>query len=556
MISNISAPLITSTILTCINDILKIHTTPSDNVVSLTRDLILEVPVFYSMPVGDRRVRTYPFPAHMYIANLDIINYRETLAILKEQYQLNARAKFIIITKNLSREVIDIFSEYLISDVIFVNPLSGSINTYNPFGKKTFYDIDMEISTLGNCVASLENAFAKLPLFDKKIPDQWNGCPVKICMIYEPPYTMCSDCKHPGISIEIFNFVSKMMNMTPKWIVRENPKEGDFNQYFYDSLYTNERCDLHVGLTLDLLYDVTYCYLFDDLYFFVPTPKLLPRWRYVLKALTVEIWICWIVTIVILSSLWLIFRKIQGERNTAVKAVEVFWTNIDYFVEQYPELTAKTLSMKIIFLLMFCSSFFMNMIFKCNFNYILTGINFEDPIESVSDMIKRNMFFGYLYDEFYILWLNDETSGNYINSHSKICDFSYKCFNQTAFDRNFVSMQILRFYKYIQDLYVDDDGLPLIRLIHPPVISFGVVGLLPLGHPITVTVNRILLDLDAYGFIDFVLSKYDNNIVMEPPSHFSEMKLSLEHIVAPSVIWFSGFLLGFVIFLMEVYHYI
>ncbi|KAK9870085.1 hypothetical protein WA026_006180 [Henosepilachna vigintioctopunctata] len=550
---NVKIALKSSKILFCINTILKLYTSPSDHVATLNTDFVLDVPVFNDFPVPDRLLEKYPFSPHVYVADLKNINLRGTLEDLKEKYQLNSRAKFIIITENVSTDITEVLAEYFIVNVALINPILGKISTYFPYKHKSLNDIDTEIIEVGNCLDFQTNRSLKSPLFEEKIPEVWNHASIKMCLMYEPPYSMCDDCENKGISASIFDEVIRLMNMTAKWRMLEFPESAKFVQYYYTYMHTNKHCDIHVGLLADYFYDHTIFYVFDEIYFLAPSPELIPRWQYLLRALTVEIWICWIITILVFSCLWVIIRRIHGFLHGPKVAMEVIWTNIEYFIEHSHNISSRMPSLKILFLSIFLLSYLMNMIFKCNFNYILTGINFQESIDSVTDIIKRGMTVGVLTEDF--LFASDEKVRKYFETHITVCNYSYYCFDQTAYKKNLISYQSLRFYKYVQDSYLDEDGIPLMRLIKPHHVTVWLCGILPLGHPIRNPVNKYLSYLDAHGFTNLILSKYD---VMEvqAPSNFKARRLSFEHILAPSVILLIGIILGLISFVLEITHYI
>lgn len=230
--------------------------------------------------------------------------------------------------------------------------------------------------------------------------------------------------------------------------------------------------------------------------------------------------------------------------------LEVLWLNVEFFIERSHDVAKNYLSLKFLYFLVILQSFLLNMIFKCNFNLVLSGIIFEKSIETLQEIADKNLVFGLFQLEEFENFLESIKEGRERVKYAE-CGSNYSCFSRVAFDRDMALHQSIRIYRYIQNNYLDKDGTPLIVKLDPPFEKVGLFAILPLGHPLKSILDEYILKLQAYGFTKFFIDKYDHEIEKNLPFQLQLSKLTFEHVYTPSALLIGGYILGFVVFIFE-----
>lgn len=87
----------------------------------------------------------------VYIADLEEISLNKTITIFQEKTTFNPRAQFIFLTVNIKDENMALFSKIFISNVIFIDVVSGDISTYYPYNNYSLHEFNHEIITINKC---------------------------------------------------------------------------------------------------------------------------------------------------------------------------------------------------------------------------------------------------------------------------------------------------------------------------------------------------------------------------------------------------------------------
>lgn len=75
----------------------------------------------------------------------------------------------------------------------------------------------------------------------------WNNALVKLCHLYEPPYSIGPDNEYKGLNLDIFNLIASLIQLEPVWNLL-TMKDGDLTTYSKESVKNNEVYDLNMEL--------------------------------------------------------------------------------------------------------------------------------------------------------------------------------------------------------------------------------------------------------------------------------------------------------------------
>lgn len=527
--------------------IIQNYTTYEDNVFVLNTPLELDVPsLMYSSSkkiVFDSLMEK----PDMYVVDLSEIQLTESMDTLKKITILNPRAKFIFIVEILELHMLKLLSVIFVWKVLFVHRVSGNISTYFPYKTGSLHDSNIETVNIGNCFDNCDYHFIDdFSVFFKHSP-------VKFCFLYEPGYQIGIDEEQKGINLDLFDLLSDRMGLKSEWHLADFPSTGDFSSFRVKHLGTNEICDCFVNLYAWADYDFVPPFLFDEVVFYVPVPFQIPRWQYLMKPITFDIWWYWILASVILTIVWSSACYIFEGRYGFMQVITIFIVNFEFFIERSHNLLKSKFSKEIVYCLMFFQAFLLNMIFKCNFQLVLSGLSYENPIESLEDMVENGLIFGVFgFPELLsIIRAMDVHYEDYIMSHYEICDNSLNCINRASVYRNIGVENSLRFFQYHQKYFLDETGKPLLVKLQNPLQHISTTVILPLGHPLTGVFSRNVANAVNHGFLEYILRKYDKERMFILPYSTQVSKLTFDHILAATILLICGLLVGFLSFIIE-----
>ncbi|KAL3274257.1 hypothetical protein HHI36_015666 [Cryptolaemus montrouzieri] len=185
----------------------------------------------------------------------------------------------------------------------------------------------------------------------------------------------------------------------------------------------------------------------------------------------------------------------------------------------------------------------------CDISYrMIQRIEFEEPITSFQDIIKRNMKTGVPWSEVpkNLRHKNDKIFREFIYCHtSKIC------LDRVATQRDLAILTLDRIGDQLLNSYEDVDGRPLIQRLDPPYISVHIVAFLPKGHPFLLRLNRYLRDLMNFGILPKIISKFESKFSEVEWKTSGPYKLKVEHLKAPNVLLLIGLSLSVLTFIWE-----
>ncbi|KAL3274595.1 hypothetical protein HHI36_015976 [Cryptolaemus montrouzieri] len=318
----------------------------------------------------------------------------------------------------------------------------------------------------------------------------------------------------------------------------------------------NNECEVMYGRkarwrseTRRYTHDYTRSFVFEHVFWFVPRPAFMPRYKYYLQAFTEQIWSFWAISSMCICFLWYIVDRVLYSRTGFHELIIKFVSEFKLLTEQSYEYERESITQTVISILMMFLTFTWNQFYKTRFQYFLTGLNYQDSIDSVDDIVKHRMKLGVFLQALHIL---DDFPAGYVKKYGQICTGFQDCINRTAFHRDMATMRPMIIVKYERHQHLDENKRWLVKHILPHIFSMNSCAIFKAGHPLFFIIDRHLAYMIEGGLTEFLKSKYDS-IPAEDMSSLETQKLNFDHIYAPVCLLSFGLAISFIVFLFEIW---
>ncbi|KAL3279977.1 hypothetical protein HHI36_017482 [Cryptolaemus montrouzieri] len=468
---------------------------------------------------------------------------------LSSRNSLNASAIFLFKLEFISSTLVDILQTYHIMNAFVLNSLTGRIFT---FEARELFSSGPRLIFLGSCTDIFRLSENLQHWILSRKTKRWKVSTLNICYDVNEPYTLDSTSYWKGSSVEIYSLIFEAMDVDfeLKLISISHQQNQVEHIKVIRNLMKNKTCLYFMPVPLynyGGLFDTTFPFANDFLSWFVPSSKKMPRWKYVYELLSINVWYSWIISWSLLILFWYLLTHTLEETPTNLS--DKMFVLYQLFFEQGNSHKSKYFTETIIILVVIFGSFLMNMIYKCNFAYFLTGIRYVNEIESIEDVMALNFKIGFT-RHWIRLFGHDRNFLEYLEENYVVCDMHYACVNRTAFSRD---MAVLKFDSkifFMSHQYVDEDGKWLLKKIDSaaPMVMLAMISL-P-DYPLLAEVNRQTLNVLAHGLVNKSVLKYIRRSKFENPN-FLRSRLSFYHLKMPFYMWTIGILISVIVFLRE-----
>ncbi|KAL3284590.1 hypothetical protein HHI36_018747 [Cryptolaemus montrouzieri] len=421
-------------------------------------------------------------------------------------------AKFIFVGNAFPENFRTELASNLIRNVIFLNNANLEISTYFPYKRKSLQNIDTDLQLIGHCTKTgfnISDSWKSATLFLDSVPETWNNSTLKILPFYHVPYTVCRNCKKRGIEIEIMDIILGILNITANYTrIHSHPsKEAEYER-------DTSQVILGTGFFSFPCYRHTVAYTGDDVIWIVGTPSPIPKWKYVYKAFSNNVWAFCIFILILVSFTWYAVNAVFIHQKHVIHLLKKPFLILNLFLEQSSDLDRTFISQFVLFTIITIFTFLINAFYKSRFTYLLTGsgLNYEKGVETYDDIMKHELKTGYYPDQLEF-FSNNPKFQNYMRKHFFDCQLGdpFIWTNRTAFIKD---ITVLRFRKaarfYLYTYFTDPEtGKPLIQEVQP-VVQFHSMSLNILdGHPIFLSIEKFLRNFTEHGILNYIMHKYD-----------------------------------------------
>ncbi|KAK9886790.1 hypothetical protein WA026_018442 [Henosepilachna vigintioctopunctata] len=285
----ISSLLFNVTLTRCINFIVNKYTSPSDFIILTSDRTDVDAPVaridFRKRKITD--IESKSKPTFFIVENMndsDIFSYWATVTRFPRMF-FHPRARYLFIEEDFSPFYLRLPSRFNVFNSIFLNAKTGNIYTSFPFmNTNRKLRRNNAVHRIGKCD---ETSLLHDNLYPSKLPKDWQNQAMRIIYMSSDIYTSCVNCTRPGIEIEIITLILNHLKIFYHFY------ESKYN-YENELLIQHSGYDFFIGTALSEntnLLEYTRSYVDDYMSWFVPMPKKLERWRYILLVFSPTTWI-------------------------------------------------------------------------------------------------------------------------------------------------------------------------------------------------------------------------------------------------------------------------
>ncbi|KAK9886792.1 hypothetical protein WA026_018444 [Henosepilachna vigintioctopunctata] len=540
----VSHLMVNFTVTQCINFILNKNTSPTDFIVVTSNS----VEILPNRPVarfekGKRFI--IPLGLKPDVLIFDNVTYTELLTVyytLVQQQAYNTTAKYIFIV-DIPYTAFEYFV-YFVGLNYFVNTIFINMRTRKIIAMAPYEDFKYEhlysklLIELGSCddQSSLGQNF-----FPSKNYRNWRKRTITLTYIPQEVYTVCGECKNPGISIEIITLILKYLNIPYTFLVAtyENMAKIVVNQDFVAG-----------GLILQPSgeFEYTKPYAEDAVYFYLARSPQIDRWRYILLVFSPSAWMYFVLSLLATVAVFALMKFIDKR----IRNIGIIQFIFIIFLGRIARYRTKVVSLEILVFCMIFISVMLNYLFCSKLTYLLNGITFEKGVESFADIAKQGLTIGVSHKS-YMNWVKSLPEfRHYTEKNFVICSKNFTCDWKARRYRNLTFIAGYRYMSKFQKVSFDKKtGIPYLKYLKPRLSTIKSVSGVRKGHPLLPILNKYLQYLIDSGITETIIKKYETPEDAVPTLEPTE-SLKLRHFVAPFMILAVGLTASFFTFLIEV----
>lgn len=542
----------------CIESIMEKYTNPEDLVYQINLNSSLKFPVVQYDPRKPFHVRNVRKP------DVYVIYAGTDLYMLEQIFNMtytNPRAKFIIVFKEISWNVLYLLSHYYIYRVVLLRTdESGVITLYSN------YSHGNNLTFVGPC--SEIHKLREDDLFQYRPPTKPNNLTVLVVPYY--PYAInVTSTDFVGIEISLVNLIASHLNVELTYVKSGFEFWGHIgNKNFTHALgeLKSRRYDFAIGgfhleYYESLHFDVSIAYLKDAVKLIAPKARL----RQVSSTSFFRIFqrTLWIMYIVSMLTFFVIFYALRACTSNTFKLLTIL-ENTLFFVQLVVEagvrFNARYKSMHFFLMLCIFFVFSINTTFKSQLLLLFSEKMFEHQIDVIEDIMESKIKVGYYYSFNNSFKNYGSDAEKYIYENSILCELNWSCMNRTARQRDLVTAQSDGEMRYhTPRLFVDSEGRALLHITNIVVRPIPIHIFFIKGYPLFDKINNYLMTLRDNGFVSYHYKETDflNKIALEKATYNSrkllEKSLNLKKLTRVFYFYYVGALLSTVTFLIEVF---
>lgn len=145
-------------------------------------------------------------------------DYSRIIRKMSKEPFFNPKAKYVVISKHLSSELLEVSSKYYLTDIIFIETVDKSfhsIYTYEPYQNQNISFKPETFKYLTQCKSGIPDTFE---LFGRyKVPKAWKNSTLNIIYNVIPPYFQCPSCED-GIEAQLLEIVSRKLGFDVNYV--------------------------------------------------------------------------------------------------------------------------------------------------------------------------------------------------------------------------------------------------------------------------------------------------------------------------------------------------
>lgn len=324
----------------------------------------------------------------------------------------NPTGKFIIFITGDVKEVFEILWRYFVInvDLFVVSNTTKNINIYTfyPYNNLRNCNIDLSPQYLFSCSDILQDR-KNIILFPNKLPNQLNGCTIKMVVMKIPPYVLNINAdrdiaKHAGFEVTLMHSVAKKLNFLETFIKHNFTIWGDrLPNGSYSGMYS-----LIIEKHADIMFGMTYMpdstqelqplhfHIDETLVWWVPTAKPDSIWKNLIVIYSPTMWISIFVIFIINTVIWWIVSTtsvVESRENFKTYSACVLFSWNAFLQGTVPH--PKSVSVRVVFICWIIFTLLLYTAHQSQLISILTKPRYEHQISTFEDILNAKIKYGF-----------------------------------------------------------------------------------------------------------------------------------------------------------------
>ncbi|KAK5639768.1 hypothetical protein RI129_010579 [Pyrocoelia pectoralis] len=420
------------------------------------------------------------------------------------------------------------------------------ILSYNPFTKK-----------VGNWSGNYEGLFADRPL-------KMNGYEVRGGVVEDEPQSIFGkDGKVYSTEIvvikNIFNWLNASLRVSRSY-------NGSYKKLNKEIIAGQINCGLstyflHNSKTLEVNSDLQFAYPYqiNAYVFLLPRPQNLPMYLNIFMVFTIELWICILVSCILLTLAIVLIDKIAHRQHSFVSRENPFFQTIRLMINLPSEEHRRTIfSKKLLFMFGLLLSFWVNALFQSSLISVLVKPKRHKRLTTVRQVSESGI-------PIYLSGKSIDTRTNLSSLLQKQFVFKDKIeimdMIMAGNTNNIYSCNSLQCAEIMIRRSRNKFGKNMYYILEEKLIPGHRSYIFPKNSPFIDTVNRFILLYKEFGLLQsykFGDLETEKNLIPEPNNYYKYKKmgatvLTLDHMQTAFYILLLGYAISLLVVLVEVF---
>ncbi|XP_057654571.1 uncharacterized protein LOC130892898 isoform X2 [Diorhabda carinulata] len=389
---------------------------------------------------------------------------------------------------------------------------------------------------------------------------------IKVFAQLYPPYL--SNDEKIGISNEIINMIYKKLQINVIYTYKTQIEGSIINDNFTGmwKILLEGPYDMFAGVVVPEgtemgYFEQTFSPLEDSSYFAVPYLLEDVERLSIFRIFTTHLWIVIFLILIILGlQFHYIINILKLDRKYTKLEIGfiIFRSLLEVPTFKRPNTTSlKILFTGILFFTMIISNCYKSKLFNSSVNE-----HSRQVYGTIEDIVNKKLNVGLHAVAKRTMIRSVNFYEKYLAENSIFCSVDSTCLNKTAFEKNFATVKLEKYLKFIiPRTYINEYGTPLIYIMRDFKVNTVFLNyFFKMGHPVYDKFNEYLMIIKENGFVDKIykdldkvnlamMKRYEKTIRFEPMSLFDFGKLFFLYGIAVGVsisIFFSEYLYHFI----------
>lgn len=520
-----------------------------------------------------------------------LLDVREQIQRLASYSAWNPRCRFVLIlveqgnncdTKETVEELLnELWKWKIINILILVKENSDSLNIYSWFPYEPPSGVCgqmMESVLLDTWVSNDNSGFLEgnTPLFQEKIPNKMNGCPLRVQVAHFPPYIIFEKNDNSfedvssfiGLAIDMVRTIAEVMNLSLELVPL-------YDSYPWGKMINGTWFGLRGGLMYDrddialdawsinledyLQFQGTERYFTDHVTWYVPRAKPKARWMSVARVFAMKTWFICFFSIFVSATVFWSLAVTRSKFEDSHKYRNIFNCFADSWAVvlgvSVPEIPYNA-SLRLFFISWVIYSLSVSNIFQTFFISYLIDPGLEHGITNIDELVDSEL--DIILSVFLSSFFDEKLLKN--PNRRRIVDTPYECLQNVANKSNVATMLSRVYFMSAGNEFRDRDKQLNLSPFNEDVYSNHIFMLLKRGNCLLDRINEVIFRLVEAGlpdkFLNSVLVTKRQYSLSRTKEDLNEeyVSMTVSHLQSAFVLLCLGNLLSVITFIMEILH--